>query len=169
MPAPLLNCPMKVQMIILNPWLLEQNIWFCDLFWLCLLMRNFMFSLGSDVVFNISLPRKGTYYYSIFACDTDQADVYNNVISIKITCSDVSVLQLVSGKMNYFLCWHITYKTCLKYSICNSFVDKWDKILLLCLQNCLKIELLKFRLRTSRSANSPNCPMDMAQLNLPLI
>ena len=66
-------------------------------------MHNFIFSLGSDVVFNISLPRKGIYYYSIFACDTDQADVYNNVISIKIRCSDVSVLQIVSGKINYFL------------------------------------------------------------------
>ena len=52
----------------------------------------FIFTLGSDVIFNVSLPRRGIYYYSIFACDTDQADVYNNIISVKIRCSDVSTV-----------------------------------------------------------------------------
>ncbi|CAH1790287.1 unnamed protein product, partial [Owenia fusiformis] len=44
---------------------------------------------GNQVVFDIYLPRRGVFYFTIFACDTDKAEVYNNVCCFRITCKKV--------------------------------------------------------------------------------
>lgn len=44
---------------------------------------------GDEVIFNLCLPEVGTYYFTIFACDVDKGETYNNICSFKIKCSHV--------------------------------------------------------------------------------
>ena len=44
---------------------------------------------GKEVIFDLSLPRKGVFFFTIFTCDKDKADSYNNVCSFRIVCSKV--------------------------------------------------------------------------------
>lgn len=45
--------------------------------------------LGDSVIFNLILPQRGVYFFTVFACDTDKSDVYNNVCSFRIKCTKV--------------------------------------------------------------------------------
>lgn len=48
------------------------------------------FNTGKEIIFNLSLPRRGVFYFTIFACDTDKSDAYNNVASFRIKCVKVA-------------------------------------------------------------------------------
>ncbi len=45
---------------------------------------------AKEVIFSLGLPDKGTYFLTIFACDTDKSRTYNNVCSLRVTCSNVT-------------------------------------------------------------------------------
>lgn len=44
---------------------------------------------NKEVIFNLSLPRRGVFYFTVFACDTDKSDAYNNLCSFRIKCTKV--------------------------------------------------------------------------------
>ncbi len=54
-------------------------------------LKYVLFFSGNEVIFNLSLPHKGTFYFTLFACDADKADTYNNIFAIKIKCHNVSM------------------------------------------------------------------------------
>ena len=42
-----------------------------------------------EIIFNVSLPHQGIFYFSIFACDTCRSETYNSVCSFQIRCTNV--------------------------------------------------------------------------------
>ena len=42
-----------------------------------------------EVVFTANLPRRGVFFFTIFACDTERSDAYSNVCSFRIKCTKV--------------------------------------------------------------------------------
>ena len=47
--------------------------------------------VNSQVIFNISLPRKGVFYFTMFACDREKSDNYSNVCSFRLVCTRIDV------------------------------------------------------------------------------
>ena len=44
----------------------------------------------NQVYFDLVLPRRGVFYFSIFACDKDKSDAYNIVCSFRVKCTHVA-------------------------------------------------------------------------------